>query len=1449
MSDVRITDLVDPGAIKQIKDLDAELNVVVETYTKVATEFAKGLTIEVKTAGDIEKLETLLTEKGKEAAEVQKQLADVVQRRGQALANTTNTISRALMEQERVNKSQRDAYTEYGRVKKLLEEYNGSYDDHLKRMVELGNKLKAISKEQKDNEKAFKDGKMSLEDYRAAQLKLTEQQRFLSQEKRTLNQLLTAEEKSMQTADTSYAQLSQQLELLKKAYKDLGAEARAGEMGKEMEQAIQNLDAHLKDVAADMGEFQRNVGNYAIAGQNGVVSTESVTAAMEQQARTTQDLVDQTKILEEAKMMLDKSDANYQSTLDALNAKIEENKKNLIDVSDIMTKDATSIAEAEAQNKRLQEALKHVDLSSDGAQETIAKLNAKIAQNTDLIKANTPALQDNAKAMSEQKKANEDAAGDLLSLVGINDNFGESLKKLSETNAGGVMEGLRTKTKAFGKTLMGILSNPWVLGFLGIAGIVAGVKWWYDYNKGIVEATKATKDLTGLTGDELKGARNEVQALSDAYGKDFRETLEATNALSKQFGISFQEALGLVKDGFVAGADVNEEFLENIKEYPAYFKEAGISASEFIAITTQANQAGIYSDKGIDVIKEGNLRIREMTKATAQALDGIGISSKKVQEELTNGSKTTFDIMQEVSAKLAEFPEASTEVGTALADIFGGPGEDVGLQYILTLKDIDTNLDNVKGRAGELGKLQEEQLKSQIELENVIASVFDTTGGSFESLTTKAKIFVNNGIISIIKGCVEIVNWFINIYNEAIHVRISVATVVAIFKTLWTVAKSLFELLMSGFKGVGGVIEGIMLVFSGELEKGLNKIKSSFKEGFINIGKVALNAGREIGKNFADEFSNVSTRQLKKVSIGLNVRPTSAPQPSDGNGKSKPGYKPKETDEEKKAREKAAKEAEKQAKETLKQLQDIEEAKVSVMADGHEKEMATIRLNFKKKLDAIKGNSANEQQLRINLIIQMNKELSDCDEKYQKQMAKLNLDNRLAAAKEGSKEELTLKLAKLQQERQAEIKEAEKTGADVAFINAKYAKQKEELEQNHAEKQLQIISQKYADQADATDTAMILELNALQSKYSEELAAAKGNAAKQAQLKEQFEKQTADIQEKYAIQTAKNAVSLIEEQLKTENLSAEEREKLERELAKAKALYEKQIADNTIANIERVNKADAEAKQKRMENASQWLQAAADSLNAINDLVSTVYDAKIQKVEEEQEANEEAAEAEQERITRLVETKVITEEEGEARKRAAEEKSAKKNEELEAKKAKLKEKQAKFDKLNSIAQSTIATALALMKLWVEPGFPAAIPMMAVVGALGALQLATIIATPLPKYAKGTDYHKGGPAIVGDGGVPELISYNGMSWITPDIPTIVDIPAGAFVAPDLSRIGLDTLAKAEPIAVPTGGIAPKAYNDSKILERLDSLIYMEKQNEKRRRADARDRQLSDIASKL
>ena len=242
---------------------------------------------------------------------------------------------------------------------------------------------------------------------------------------------------------------------------------------------------------------------------------------------------------------------------------------------------------------------------------------------------------------------------------------------------------------------------------------------------GLQQSSNAVTLLTGKTGDEMLRFRNSVQAVADYFGMDFKEVMQSANAMSKGFGISIDEALSLIRDGLVSGANANGEFLDTIKEYPRYFKEAGLSAEDFVAISTNAAKQGVFSDKGVDVIKEGNLRIREMTKATADALNGIGISADGVQKALQDGSMTTFEVMQQVAAKLKELPASSSQVGTAIADIFGGPGEDAGLEYIKTLDDVKLSMDDVKAATDGIAEQQERQIKMQENVKNAMSSVID----------------------------------------------------------------------------------------------------------------------------------------------------------------------------------------------------------------------------------------------------------------------------------------------------------------------------------------------------------------------------------------------------------------------------------------------------------------------------------------------------------------------------------------------------------------------------------------------------------------------------------------------------------------------------------------------------------------------------------------------------
>jgi hypothetical protein len=396
--------------------------------------------------------------------------------------------------------------------------------------------------------------------------------------------------------------------------------------------------------------------------------------------------------------------------------------------------------------------------------------------------------------------------------------------------------------------------------------------------------------------------------------------------------------------------------------------------------------------------------------------------------------------------------------------------------------------------------------------------------------------------------------------------------------------------------------------------------------------------------------------------------------------------------------------------------------------------------------------------------------------------------------------------------------------------------------------ELDLRNSQYEEQANIRAAAFEREQAALKQQYAQDLAACGDNEAAKAAIQAKYEQDTAKLAEKYAVETAQAQVDNINKLLKNENLTATQREDLAKQLAAAQTALANAEADAEIAAIERVTEADAESKARRMQSTEEWLQKAAEALSAINDLASAIYDGKIQQIENEQDALDEASEEEIDRITNLVDTGVITEEEGEARKRAAEEKTAKKTEELEKKKAELEYKQAVWDKANSIAQCGISTALAITKALPN------VVLAAICGAMGAIQLATILATPIPKYAKGTDYHKGGLALVGDAGKQEVVTYGDEIWLTPDKPTLVDLPKGASVASSIAEYISEN-----PVSPYVGelstGAAPIIVNDYHRLEaklegvnnRMDSIIYRLKKSEQFEKQNATNQYLNFISA--
>ncbi len=380
-----------------------------------------------------------------------------------------------------------------------------------------------------------------------------------------------------------------------------------------------------------------------------------------------------------------------------------------------------------------------------------------------------------------------------------------------------------------------------------------------EYAKQISTVSNEVAKLTGLQGAALDATTGQVQAIATAYDQDVNETLKATNALMKTFGESNRAAFDIMNAGFAGTANSNEDFLKQISEYSTHFKEAGLSAAQMTAIISEGNKMGVFDDKSADAIKEGSIRLREMTKGTKDAIDAIGLSSVAIEQGIKTGTISMFDAMKMVSERLDVLPPQSAAVGTALADIFGGPGEDA-VQFIRNLKDVNTNLDDIVANATDNTKAQMEWGNALAEFNTIGAQVFGGTNDMIVGIKATMLGWVNSAI----KGMVAIVNYFIDLYNESVIFRTGIEYIVLGFDNMWTSIKTVFSMIVDYFKGMGRMWKAI---FKGDF----GAIQDIIKETFSEVAEDGKEWGKQIGKNTNEAIAKIITPKEKIKAISLSA--------------------------------------------------------------------------------------------------------------------------------------------------------------------------------------------------------------------------------------------------------------------------------------------------------------------------------------------------------------------------------------------------------------------------------------------------------------------------------------------------------------------------------------------------------------------------------------------------
>jgi len=394
------------------------------------------------------------------------------------------------------------------------------------------------------------------------------------------------------------------------------------------------------------------------------------------------------------------------------------------------------------------------------------------------------------------------------------------------------------------------------------------------------------------------------------------------------------------------------------------------------------------------------------------------------------------------------------------------------------------------------------------------------------------------------------------------------------------------------------------------------------------------------------------------------------------------------------------------------------------------------------------------KQFRLQVQIESQKELADnqkksVDERFAAVQKEMELRRQLAfleAAEALKAEKLTANGRQLISEQlQKKLQDIEKEGADERTkINVEEAERLKQIHLKYIEDAKKEAQQRVQFKSNEVQQVLnIIKQEAIDGRLT----------------KEEADKEYAKVQKELVVKVTQENIDALFKILNTQKLTDEERAAISQELFDLQTKLTDQLYDQLGEKGKSQLDIDRENLQKTLDLYTMFA-------GSLTDLSSSLTASKLQDIQTEQNALEE-------RYNREIELAGKNEE----AKSKIKNKYERDNAVLEAKKIQAQRRAAIFDKSVSAIQAAIATALAVAKALPN------IPLSIAVGIAGAIQVAAILARPIPQYADGTEDHIGGKAVLGDGGGPELYKEPYKPWkLSAATPKIYDLAPHTKVVP-------------------------------------------------------------------
>ncbi|SDK24440.1 Phage-related minor tail protein [Bacillus toyonensis] len=231
---------------------------------------------------------------------------------------------------------------------------------------------------------------------------------------------------------------------------------------------------------------------------------------------------------------------------------------------------------------------------------------------------------------------------------------------------------------------------------------VAKEVWREGYGEDLASVSdslvKVKRNIKDINDDEtLKQVTRDSEILAETMESDVNEVTRGAAQLMGRFGLSGQQAFDLLAQGSAKGLNYSNELFDNLSEYGPLFNEMGFSAEEMFTILINGSQNGAYNlDYVNDVMKEFQIRVKDGSKSTTDAMGEMSEGTQKVWKEFLKGKGTVKDVFNAVLNEL-KTSDDQIKVNQLGVSLFGTKWEDLEATTMLSLNNMETGLGNYSG--------------------------------------------------------------------------------------------------------------------------------------------------------------------------------------------------------------------------------------------------------------------------------------------------------------------------------------------------------------------------------------------------------------------------------------------------------------------------------------------------------------------------------------------------------------------------------------------------------------------------------------------------------------------------------------------------------------------------------------------------------------------------------